>query len=72
MVQAKGGGAIVTVVSAAGVVGGGGGPAYTASKHAAVGLSKALAVEFGPAGILRTRSRRESCRPPCSTPCLMR
>lgn len=46
-----GGGAIVTVSSAAGLVGGGGGPAYTASKHAAIGLSKALAVEFGPQGI---------------------
>jgi 3-oxoacyl-[acyl-carrier protein] reductase len=47
----SGGGAIVTISSAAGLVGGGGGPAYTASKHAAVGLTKALAVEFGPQGV---------------------
>ncbi|HEX5594760.1 MAG TPA: glucose 1-dehydrogenase [Micromonosporaceae bacterium] len=47
----RGSGAIIAITSAAGLVGGGGGPAYTASKHAAVGLSKALAVEFGPRGI---------------------
>src|SRR5699024_1259468 len=48
---AKGAGAVVTISLAAGVVGGGGGPAYTASKHAAVGLTKALSVEYGPQGV---------------------
>lgn len=45
------GGAIIGIASAAGLVGGGGGIAYTASKHAVVGLDRALAVEFGPQGI---------------------
>ncbi|MGD9812391.1 MAG: SDR family NAD(P)-dependent oxidoreductase [Sphingobium sp.] len=48
---AKGSGAIVSIASAAGLIGGGGGAAYTASKHAVVGLAKQIAVEFGPKGI---------------------
>lgn len=48
---ALGRGVIIGVASAAGVVGGGGGVAYTASKHAAVGLGRQLAAEFGPRGI---------------------
>ena len=48
---AKKSGSIVNIASAAGLVGGGGGIAYTASKHAVVGLTKHLAVEFGPQGI---------------------
>jgi len=48
---ALGRGAIIGIASAAGVVGGGGGVAYTASKHAAVGLCRQLAAEFGPRGI---------------------
>ena len=47
----KGSGSIVSISSAAGLVGGGGGPAYTASKHAVLGLAKAISVEFGPQGI---------------------
>jgi 3-oxoacyl-[acyl-carrier protein] reductase len=46
-----GGGSIVIVASALGLVAGGAGTAYTSSKHAAVGLTKELAAEFGPQGI---------------------
>jgi NAD(P)-dependent dehydrogenase (short-subunit alcohol dehydrogenase family) len=48
---AGGGGAIVNMSSVAGVVALAGESAYTASKHAVIGLSKAAAVEYGPAGI---------------------
>jgi 3-oxoacyl-[acyl-carrier protein] reductase len=44
-------GAIIGIASAAGVIGGGGGIAYTASKHAAVGICRQLAAEYGPRGI---------------------
>ncbi|WP_277980537.1 SDR family NAD(P)-dependent oxidoreductase [Sphingomonas phyllosphaerae] len=40
--------ALVNVASAAGLVGGAGGLAYTTSKHAVIGLTRALAVEFAP------------------------
>lgn len=46
-----GGGSIIIVSSALGLVAGGAGTAYTASKHAAVGLTKELAAEFGPQGV---------------------
>ncbi|WP_432168417.1 SDR family NAD(P)-dependent oxidoreductase [Streptomyces sp. bgisy031] len=44
-------GAIVNVSSMAGLVASGGGVAYTAAKHGLVGLTKRLAVEYGPHGI---------------------
>ncbi len=45
------GGAIVNVASLAGLIGVAGKPAYTASKHALVGLTRAAAIQFGPAGV---------------------
>ncbi|MBP0614571.1 SDR family NAD(P)-dependent oxidoreductase [Jiella mangrovi] len=49
--KAKGGGRIVTVASTAGLKGYGYVGAYTAAKHAAVGLTRALALELASAGI---------------------
>ncbi len=48
---AHGGGAIVNLASAAGVVGVVNKPAYTASKHAVVGLTKASALQYASRGI---------------------
>ena len=45
------GGAIVNNASVAGLVALGGQSAYTASKHGVVGLTKAAAVEYAPAGV---------------------
>jgi len=48
----KEGSAIVSIASIAGLAGTSGGiPAYTASKHAVVGLTKSVAVEAGYKGI---------------------
>lgn len=47
----QGGGAIVNTASAAGLVGFAKSSAYTASKHAVVGLTKAAALEYVSAGI---------------------
>jgi 3-oxoacyl-[acyl-carrier protein] reductase len=47
---ARGSGAFIGIASAAGLTGGGGGPAYTAAKHAVIGLGRQLAVEWGPKG----------------------
>ena len=44
-------GAIVNVASMAGVSAGAGGSAYTAAKHGLVGLTKRMAVDYGPRGI---------------------
>lgn len=44
-------GAIVNVASMAGVSAGAGGIAYTAAKHGLVGLTKRMAVDYGPRGI---------------------
>ncbi len=44
-------GAIVNMASVAGVVGGRLGAAYYASKHGVVGLTKAAAMEYAPAGV---------------------
>jgi 2-deoxy-D-gluconate 3-dehydrogenase len=50
MVQ-RGGGKIITIASLLSFQGGVTVPAYTASKHAVAGLTKALANEWGPAGV---------------------
>lgn len=47
----QGGGAIVNIASAGGLVGVPGLPAYTASKHGVVGLTKVTALEYAQAGI---------------------
>jgi NAD(P)-dependent dehydrogenase (short-subunit alcohol dehydrogenase family) len=44
-------GRVINVASVAGVVGSGGGPAYTASKHGVVGLTKQLAISYADRGI---------------------
>jgi len=46
-----GGGAIVNISSVGGLIGLARRPAYTASKHGIVGLTKSLARDLGPAGI---------------------
>jgi NAD(P)-dependent dehydrogenase (short-subunit alcohol dehydrogenase family) len=67
----RGGGRIVTVASTAGVVGAKYTAAYTASKHAAVGLTRAVAAEVAGTGVtanavcptfVRTDMTRESLR----------
>lgn len=47
----RGGGAIVNTGSVASVVAGAGGTAYTVSKHGILGLTRALAIEYGAKGI---------------------
>ena len=47
----RGGGAIVNCASIAGLIGFPGVPAYVASKHGIVGLTKTAALEYAPAGI---------------------
>jgi 3-oxoacyl-[acyl-carrier protein] reductase len=44
-------GRIVNIASVAGLVGSGGGPAYTASKHGVVGLTKQLAITYAARGV---------------------
>lgn len=51
IMKAAGKGAIVNVASAGGLMGGAAGVAYTASKHAVVGMTKNIAVLYGPDGI---------------------
>lgn len=51
MLSQGGGGTIVNLASAAGVVGVVNKPAYTASKHAVVGLTKASALQYASRGI---------------------
>ena len=51
MVESGRGGRILNVTSISGIVGVGGIGAYTAAKGAVMALTKALAVELGPAGI---------------------
>lgn len=45
------GGSIVNIASASGLLGGYGLAAYTAAKHAVVGLTKAVAMDYGTSGI---------------------
>lgn len=47
----QGHGVIVNVASVSGTVAGGGGVAYTASKHAVIGLTKQISFEYGRKGI---------------------
>lgn len=47
----NGKGAIVNIASIAGLIGGAGGAAYTVSKHGLVGLTRQMAVAYGPQGI---------------------
>lgn len=47
----RGHGRIINVASVAGIVGSGGGPAYTASKHGVVGLTRQLAVAYAERGV---------------------
>lgn len=44
-------GRIINIASVAGLVGAGGGPAYVASKHGVVGLTRYLAVTYAEAGV---------------------
>ena len=54
----SGAGSVVNVASEAGLRGSAAGAAYTASKHAVVGLTKNSAVMYGPAGSASTRLHR--------------
>lgn len=47
----SGGGSIVNIASVGGLVGSAGVPAYIASKHGVIGLTKAAALEYAAAGI---------------------
>lgn len=49
--MAETGGAIVNMASMLGVIGSAGSPAYAATKHAVVGLTKTTAIEYAAAGI---------------------
>src|SRR5580700_10726291 len=49
--RAAGGGSVINIASTAGIEGVPQALAYTASKHAVVGMTKAAALEFGAAGI---------------------
>jgi 3alpha(or 20beta)-hydroxysteroid dehydrogenase len=51
VMRAAGGGSIVNIASTAGIEGVPLALAYTASKHAVIGMTKAAALEFGPLGI---------------------
>jgi NAD(P)-dependent dehydrogenase (short-subunit alcohol dehydrogenase family) len=44
-------GKIINIASVAGLIAMGGGIAYTASKHAVVGMTRQLACEYGPSGV---------------------
>jgi NAD(P)-dependent dehydrogenase (short-subunit alcohol dehydrogenase family) len=47
----RGRGRIINIASVAGLVGSGGGPAYTASKHGVVGLTRQLAITYAARGV---------------------
>ena len=44
-------GRIINIASVAGVVGSGGGPAYTASKHGVLGITRQLAITYAERGV---------------------
>ena len=52
ILKAAGGGRIVNLASGAGLAGGAFTGVYHASKHAVVGLTRSLALELGPSGII--------------------
>ena len=52
ILEAAGGGRIVNMASGAGLAGGAFAGVYHASKHAVVGLTRSLALELGPSGIV--------------------
>jgi NAD(P)-dependent dehydrogenase (short-subunit alcohol dehydrogenase family) len=51
MLKGGAGGSIVNTASMVGLIGDGGHPAYTASKHGVVGLTKTVAIAYGKTGI---------------------
>lgn len=50
-IEANGGGSIVNLASILGSVGAAGSPAYVATKHGVVGLTKSVAIEYAPRGV---------------------
>jgi NAD(P)-dependent dehydrogenase (short-subunit alcohol dehydrogenase family) len=58
------GGRIVNIASTAGLVGDGGGPAYVASKHGVVGVTRQLAVQYAERGL----TVNAICPGPIATP----
>ena len=51
LMKQRGAGAVVNISSVAGLGGGAGGAAYTASKHAVIGLTRSIAYLYGPDGV---------------------
>ena len=61
-----GGGRIINLASVAGLVGDGGGPAYVASKHGVVGLTRQLAVSDAARGVTVNAICPGPSRPGCA------
>jgi NAD(P)-dependent dehydrogenase (short-subunit alcohol dehydrogenase family) len=51
LMKQRGAGVVVNISSVAGLGGGAGGAAYTASKHAIIGLTRSIAYLYGPDGV---------------------
>ena len=62
--EGAGSGRIVNIASTAGLVGDGGGPAYVASKHGVVGVTRQLAVQYADRGL----TVNAICPGPIATP----